>query len=160
MSDEVLGTVDLPLDSDGFLRRECPHCQRQFKWLPGDTDSEVEPGGYHCPYCDGRADEDAWWTHAQLRVVEAAAVHVVEGRLHDMFKNMERKSTKHLKIKAGSAPRKPSPSSSSEPDDMQRVDFVCHPKEPLKIDDNWSGCVHCLVCGRPTTETRNASLNG
>jgi hypothetical protein len=25
--------MSLPLDGDGFLRRECPKCERQFKWL-------------------------------------------------------------------------------------------------------------------------------
>ena len=26
--------ITLPVDKDGFLRRECPSCKRQFKWLP------------------------------------------------------------------------------------------------------------------------------
>lgn len=25
-------SMSLPLDEDRFLRRECPNCERQFKW--------------------------------------------------------------------------------------------------------------------------------
>jgi hypothetical protein len=27
-------SMSFPLDSDGFLRRVCPSCEREFKWLP------------------------------------------------------------------------------------------------------------------------------
>ena len=27
------------------------------------------------------------------------------------------------------------------------VDFGCHPDEPVKVLDDWSGKVHCLICG-------------
>jgi hypothetical protein len=33
MDDEISIPVAMPLDSDGFLRRECPTCQQQFKWF-------------------------------------------------------------------------------------------------------------------------------
>ena len=34
--------VSLPLDSDGFLRRECPHCMQEFKWHHGPANEEAE----------------------------------------------------------------------------------------------------------------------
>ncbi|MCY3733741.1 MAG: hypothetical protein OXG42_05625, partial [Chloroflexi bacterium] len=34
-----------------------------------------------------------------------------------------------------------------EPNDMRRVDFSCHPAEPVKVDEAWAGPVHCLCCG-------------
>jgi hypothetical protein len=36
-----------------------------------------------------------------------------------------------------------------EPDDMRRVDFTCHPLEPVKVLDDWESPVHCLICGEP-----------
>ncbi len=60
MSDEVTLSMSLPLDGDGFLRRECPTCEREFKWLPspqhGEGDAaaasdEPAPERYFCPYC-------------------------------------------------------------------------------------------------------------
>lgn len=54
--DEVALSMSLPLDSDGFLRRECPTCERELKWLVSaddedDEDGGVPDGGYFCPYC-------------------------------------------------------------------------------------------------------------
>ena len=37
----------------------------------------------------------------------------------------------------------------TEADDMRRVDFLCHPTEPLKVLDDWVEQVHCLICGNP-----------
>lgn len=34
--------VSLPLDNDGFLRRECPHYMQQFKWHHGPANEEAE----------------------------------------------------------------------------------------------------------------------
>ncbi len=39
----------VPLDSDGFFRRECPTCERELKWLAvGDDEDKMPPpdGGY------------------------------------------------------------------------------------------------------------------
>jgi hypothetical protein len=38
----------------------------------------------------------------------------------------------------------------TEEDDMRRVDFACHPEEPLKVLDKWAGSVYCLICGTLT----------
>ena len=43
MSDEISIPIALPLDGDGFLRRECPACELEFKWFvhaDGDADAE------------------------------------------------------------------------------------------------------------------------
>jgi hypothetical protein len=44
MSDEVQLSMSLPLDGDGFLRRECPTCEREFKWLPSPDQLEKGNG--------------------------------------------------------------------------------------------------------------------
>jgi hypothetical protein len=85
MSDEVRLSMSLPLDGEGFLRRECPTCEREFKWLPSpDPEDDVEvaattegaeaPESYYCPYCAVSAPPDTWMTKAQ---VAAAARHVL-----------------------------------------------------------------------------------
>jgi hypothetical protein len=38
----------------------------------------------------------------------------------------------------------------TEMDDMRRVDPACHPEEPFKVLDDWSGPVYCLLCGQRT----------
>ena len=55
--DDVALEMSMPLDSDGFLRRECPTCEREFKWFhtpEGEgTAAPIIDGGYFCPYCGG-----------------------------------------------------------------------------------------------------------
>ena len=108
----------------------------------------MEPDGYHCPYCDERAGIDDWWTKPQLGQIEAEAGYAAEQEIHASFKTLERSSSKYVKIKAGPAPRRPMRAPLTEPDDMRRVDFQCHPGEPLKVLEDWAEPVHCLVCGQ------------
>lgn len=140
MSDgEVTLSMEVPVDSDGFLRRECPTCEREFKWFPSPADekeaSDPADGGYFCPYCGVQAPTDAWFTKAQLEL----AGRIVEVEVVDP---MLRKFTGGTPGQAGEA------EPLSEDDDMRRLDFACHPSEPLKILDDWDQPVHCLVCGQ------------
>jgi hypothetical protein len=59
VSDDVEISVNVPLDSDGFLRRGCPTCEREFKWLPSEESESAARGGYYCPYCAVQAPEDS-----------------------------------------------------------------------------------------------------
>src|SRR6266511_2386951 len=95
MSDEIHLSMSLPLDSDGFLRRECPTCEREIDRLNRSS------GG--------------------LIGIEA---------------HLERDEPE------------PAPEL-DETDDMRRIDFTCHPAEPVKVLDDWDGPVHCLICGEP-----------
>jgi hypothetical protein len=146
---EIIGTISMPLDSDSFLRRECPHCSREFKWFHGESDSEsaMEPDGYHCPYCNEHS-VDGWWTVAQLAAIEDETQYYAESQIHEMFKGMERQSNQFVKFKGGASPTRRNRPPLTEPDDMRRIDFVCHPAEPVKVLEDWSGPVHCLVCGQ------------
>jgi hypothetical protein len=158
--------MSLPLDGDGFLRRECPTCEREFKWLPSpgpETDEAVvaratepveAPDGYYCPYCAVTAPPDAWLTKAQVAAAEA----IVQRELVDPeFHKLEREID-HLKRRPGGLigievrleRDEPEPVPElNEPDDMRRIDFICHPMEPVKVLDDWDRAVHCLICGEP-----------
>ncbi len=146
MSD-VIGTATLSVDDDGFLRRECPHCEREFKWLHGDHGEPMPAGGYHCPYCAGRS-EDGWWTRPQLAHIEGLMGEYGENMLYDAFKPLERSSSMSVKFKVSRTPSRPLPPVPDEPNDMRRVDFACHPAEPAKVLESWDAAVHCLMCGR------------
>jgi hypothetical protein len=47
--DDVTLEMSMPLDSDGFLRRECPTCEREFKWF-----STPEEEGTAAPVTESR----------------------------------------------------------------------------------------------------------
>lgn len=136
--DEVTLEMVMPLDSDGFLRRECPTCEREFKWLPSPEDGTGAPvmdGGYFCPYCGIQAEPNSWLTHVQVELAQSMlAKHVLGPALK----------------KSGFTYKPPPPTDPlTEVDDMTRVDFECHPSEPVKVSEDWTRPVRCLICGQP-----------
>lgn len=166
MSDEWKASMSVPLDSDGFLRRECPTCEKEFKWLPtqdGETDDEARTegteetkpaeGGYFCPYCAVQAPTNAWLTKAQAEKAQSVLYEeFIEPELEGFKRNVERGNRQSsgglIGIRTNVEIDEPDePLELTETDDMKRVDFACHPGEPVKVLDDWTGSVHCLVCG-------------
>lgn len=147
--------ISLPLDSDGFLRRECPECERQFKWFPSqpgeqDAEHEEEPEieAYYCPYCQQPAAPNAWWTKEQLEYAQqVAAAEIVAPRLREFKEDVEGIGTGGLVNFEVTLSPMARPEPLSEPDDMVRVEFPCHLEEPVKVEEDWEGEVACLVCG-------------
>lgn len=141
----------IPLDSDGFLRRECPHCEREFKWRPDADDDAGEPmptEGYACPYCSGRAPADHWWTKEQLEHAEQLAASEILGpEMKKLERRADPRSMISFEVKVD-VPDKPTPLA-EEPDDMRRIDFGCHPSEPVKVREDWTGEVRCIICATP-----------
>jgi hypothetical protein len=153
MSDDIVSTsISIPLDSEGFLRRECPTCEREFKWLPSEDEESAtpDPSGYYCPYCGVQAKR-GWLTKPQAEAARAAVMRdVVDPMLDDFADNLGRSSSGTFKVNVNRQ-RSPQPPELSEPDDMRRIDFPCHPSEPLKVLEDWTGPLHCLICRTPGT---------
>lgn len=153
--DETVLAMSIPLDSDGFIRRECPTCERELKWLvtPQEQAAEAEPvqdGGYFCPYCGVQAQPDTWLTQAQAELAQNMVATEVAGPLlkkfNDDLKRTSQRSRGMLKVETTySPPAKLGPL--TETDDMLRVDFECHPSEPVKIIDSWTDAPYCIICG-------------
>lgn len=155
MGDEIEIPVSLPLDSDGFLRRECPHCMREFKWHNGPASEEAEqhapPPAYHCPLCGQPAGMESWYTQIQVEYIDqTAAPHiddVVENALGDLFGGLKGMKGITVKRSGGGSSRSPNPDPLTEPDDMTIVASPCHGHEPVKVSDDHVGPLYCLVCG-------------
>jgi hypothetical protein len=153
VSSEQTISVPVELDDDGFLRRECPHCEREFKWLPADDSEPMQAGGYHCPYCNCQADADQWFTKAQIDYLQAVGMQEFVEPLLDEFEqsfNRPKRGGRSLISARFERADAPTPIKPHEPNDMRRVDFRCHAKEPVKVLDSRSGPVHCLICGTPS----------
>ncbi len=152
MGDDISIPVQLPLDSDGFLRRECPSCELEFKWFnheQGDPDAEgVEQ--YHCPRCGATASTDSWWTPGQLAYMQSVAAPEIEQAIGDAFRDAFR-GRKGFKVSSNRNFRLDinNPGQLTEPDDMVIVEPPCHPNEPLKVPEEATAQVYCLVCGAP-----------
>ncbi|MFF0310586.1 hypothetical protein ACFYSC_24405 [Streptosporangium sp. NPDC004379] len=145
-------SVKFPLDSDGFLRRECPNCEQQFKWHYGPANEEAEkqtpPVVYYCPLCGRPAGLDEWWTQEQLDYshgfAEPAAIRFALDELTSVFKR-----NKYIKIKPNNVGLPEVPVSLVEPDDMQIVASPCHSYEPVKVPNGLTEPIYCLLCGAP-----------
>lgn len=152
--DEQSIEMSVPLDDDGFLRRECPTCEREFKWF-NSPEGEGEPipmGGYFCPYCRVQGPPDAWWTKEQLEHAEnRVARDIVGPELERMARDLKRSSRNSL-LSFDVKHETPSELDPMvEPNDMRRVDFACHPSEPLKVLEDWTRPVHCMICSKPAS---------
>jgi len=140
----------MPLDGP-FIRRECPSCARQFKWHHGPTEDrpadELEASSYFCPYCAVEAEADQWWTQDQVDYMREVAMGSAMRELADEVKQTLRPRRNKMFTFSVKSSDAPTPSPLTEPVDMMIVQSPCHPWEPIKILDNWSENLHCLVCG-------------
>lgn len=143
--------IELSLDDDGYLDRQCPSCERHFRWhnrpIEGSASSEPDPDSYFCPYCGFSAAVDQWWTTEQAEAIQQAALGValteVQRSLSEAFR-----SSKYVTFQAGDAPPPPpGPVPLDAVDELLAVASPCHPYEPVKVLGGWMQPVHCLVCG-------------
>jgi DNA-directed RNA polymerase subunit RPC12/RpoP len=148
--------MSIPLDSDGFVRRACPSCAREFKWHSGPTaDAPADRQAaeeYFCPYCGSPAAPDQWFTEEQVEYARQVALAEAMPELRDQLRRalepLNRSGFVKAEIKGGDAGHPPP---LVEDDDMLMVASPCHRYEPVKVDENWSDPVHCLVCGAAYT---------
>jgi len=144
--------ISLPVDEDGFLRRECPSCERQFKSYFGETadrpEDFLEPENYFCPYCGEPSGHDTWWTKQQLEYMQSAAVgpmlEEVTDELGRAFGNIRNDFIK-FDVKPPDPPEPPMPL--IEPNDMLMVAPPCHRFEPIKVLEDWTEPLNCFMCG-------------
>ncbi len=132
-------SISLPLDKDGFLRRECPTCQGQFKWHHGPTGDEPEhaadPPLYYCPLCGAPSGLDSWWTQEQAKYLGTIALGEATTGLHEESKRLERRTRGGIVSFKASRDQAEPPHSLHEPDDMGIVASPCHPWEPVKVPE-------------------------
>lgn len=143
--------VSFPLDADGFLRRECPKCEHEFKWHHGPTDDRPDdwndPPAYWCPLCGQASAHDQFFTKGQVEFMEESArgpaLDLIADELEKAFRGV--KGMTYKKGSGGGRPEPPAPM--VEPDDMSQIKSPCHPWEPVKIPDDSSTPYYCLACG-------------
>ncbi len=137
MGEDVRLEIALPLDPDGFIRRACPECGRQFKWFVdrGREEEGAEDPSYFCPYCRHQGED--WLTDSQREYVTAKGSAAAAAELFG--------SSGPIRFEPDPAVAAMKPP--REPGDMERRESPCHPEEPVKVLDGWSGPVHCLACG-------------
>jgi uncharacterized Zn-finger protein len=128
--------LKLPIDGDSYLRRQCPRCEREFKWKHSEDDESATDTALRtevfCPYCGQLSSTDQCWTNAQVEAAQAAGGT-------EMLRELENAG---FRVSIN-----PPPPPLVEPNDMEAIAPPCHPEEPFKIETDWSEPVHCLACG-------------
>jgi len=156
----------LPLDRDGFVRRECPACHRIFKvrstpldgWLVyrrlmsrvphSNAEETARPMGTRfCPYCAAPAEDDAWFTAEQRSFLDKRAdAFGLEVRFEQLSHVERTLSVNPSPTFLPMRPERPDAALLPEPDDMRRVPLLCC-REEIKVLESWLGTVHCFLCG-------------
>ncbi|MBF6229361.1 hypothetical protein IU470_30255 [Nocardia abscessus] len=132
-------SVPIPLDFDGFLRRQCPTCGEQFKWHHGPFNEKAESAPpadlYYCPLCGQPAVVNEWMTPEQLAFAQAEVMPKLLRQLADEMPGLTITDSPSA------------PPALTEPNDMQIIASPCHDYEPVKVPDEREAPFYCLVCG-------------
>lgn len=89
-----------------------------------------------------------WFTETQLDYLEKAGPAAVADEVNEVLSESS-ESFGLLKYTPSNPPSAPG-EMPPEPNDMRRVDFGCHPEDPLKVAEEWNEPIHCLICGSST----------
>lgn len=172
---EIIFNISLPLDSDEFLRRECPLCKRQYKiavtpdetksfiqkeienylveneLMEKDDDESSEEVEYWCPYCGETAKASAWWTEEQLEYIKIFSYNYMAETLNKEFTDWKRQFSRmgnglfSVKLDFKEMPYK-EPWISPEVDDMVLYDLPCCMIK-IKLEDKPTNRIYCYKCG-------------
>lgn len=101
MNDEIQMSISIPTDDDGYALLKCDHCGNLFKVMPSDAQDDGVLQIY-CPSCGLISDN--YLTEDVLNLAMNMAENIANDYIYDMVKDLERKSNKYVKIKAGNRP--------------------------------------------------------
>jgi hypothetical protein len=155
--------LELPLDVDGFSRRECPRCHAPFlmRWTASEARVlaaaltrrvqhlnalEAEPGGPHfCPYCGCEAPADAFYTAEVQRHLDLTACALdAEVRWRSL---RPRAALRHPEDDVGGSPLDALlPPLGDGGEDLPRLALPCCGTEQ-KVSGAWLGPIRCHRCG-------------
>jgi hypothetical protein len=154
----------VPLDGDGFSRRECPRCGAHFKlrWsgreahllaaalgrrLEHDGDAESCAPRF-CPYCACTADADAFLTGDVQRQLDGEASRIAqEVRSRRLLLPAEwAGANPRARSHAATAPERRPPPRADPVDELLPIALPCCGEEQ-KVNSAWMGPIRCHLCG-------------
>ena len=170
-------SISFPLDDDGFFRRECPLCCREFKVLlkkeelndmiqegidsfmieqqenksAPKEDDDIE---YTCPYCGQLSSSNSLWTEEQnaylkVHIENIMAKLVNENFIRPLKRNFGSSKSELISLEfKGNEMSQKEPWISPESNDLEIFDLPCCNRK-VKIQEDWKGKVFCFFCGFP-----------
>lgn len=164
-----------PLDEDGFFRRECPLCIKEFKVIvtkeeltdlsqkgidsfmleqEEESDKDFSETEFFCPYCGQRSSIESWWTQEQLAYIQVVVKNIMANLLNEnLIKPLKRdlnRPNSSVRFE-GKLMEQHEPWISPEENDMKIIDLPCCQRE-IKIEDDWDKEIYCFFCGFPHSQ--------
>lgn len=171
--------ISFPLDSDGFFRRQCPSCRREFKVLVEKSeltsladrgldsfmvettgeDEKLELAEYAeskltCPYCGELAGKYNWWTQQQLAYIRTVARNVAvksinEELIRPLKRAARRTTSGFVSLKFEGKEIREQEAWMPPEADDLEAFELACCNRMIKIQEDWSGVVYCFFCGFP-----------
>jgi len=159
--------VRLPTDSLGFVRRECPHCRRQFKTRRRAFDGrvlmrrlgaavthhnaqEIQLGlgeRYSCFYCGKVGPADDFLTADQVQFLEQLSTSLVELLRYEQLSQVVRTLSDNPRPTFVPVHPRPLPGAMpTELEDMRPLPLTCC-NEVVKAAAGWDQPFYCPSCG-------------
>jgi hypothetical protein len=172
----IVLSINIPLDNDHYLRRECPNCMREFKiqvsseelknianrgiqsYLTNDETtvtldevSDEKDVKCFCPYCGQEAPNTSLWTKEQLAYMNIFGKNIMAKLVNDNLINPLKKgfnqSSGMISMSfKGEEMKYEEPWISEEPNDMNVFELPCCHKS-IKVVEDWKKSVFCFYCG-------------
>jgi len=185
---EIKKSISFPLDEDGFFRRECPLCHKEFKVLlkkeeltdlaqegmdsfmleedkkeTNLTDSGSSGTEFFCPYCGQQSPSDSWWTQEQLNYIAIVARNIIakllnESLIRPLKRTSQRGSTGMFSLRFESKEIKQQNPWISPEINDMEIFDLPCCQRKIKIEENWRDTVYCFFCGFPY-ECENRKMN-
>jgi len=186
---EIRMNLSFPLDEDGFFRRECPLCHKEFKVLLEKEEltdlahkgidffmieekeketnlSENESSGteFVCPYCGQRAPGDSWWTQEQLTYVGIVAKNILAKIINEnLIRSLKRtfRRSGYSKVSLRFEGKEIEQQEPRISPEVNDMEIFDLPccQRKIKIEENWQDTLYCFFCGFPY-EHGNRETNG
>lgn len=157
----------LPTDADGFVRRECPSCRREFKTRPSRRDGAAmhrvfmaalchvnedeiaaKPPVRACPYCGHSAPGEAWiWSAFRKELSRLAATYAEHVRYQQMMHVPRTLAENPHPTFVPVEPRDLPPRLRGDPlGHFRRIELLCC-GEVIKVRPSDSDRLTCTRCG-------------
>ncbi len=144
MSDGMF--IKIKGDSDGYMKFNCPFCDRDFKLSISEV-KKFEGVDLYCPYCGLHKENKAFHSHetidAAKKMAEQYAAHAIQKMFSDTFKN-----SKVIKYKPGKKIDKPNNR------DIDTVDTIDSTHLCIKCNNRTKAInvserekIYCAYCG-------------
>jgi len=186
---EIKMNLSFPLDDDGFFRRKCPFCRKEFKILleKDELDDFAQKGidsfmtelkeeaadlddssrletEFICPYCGQQSPSDSWWTQEQLAYIGVVAKNIMAKMVNKHFIHPPKRTLGRPTSDMVSIRFEGKEMEQQEPwisPEVNDMEIFDLPccQRKIKIKEDWSNAVYCFFCGFPYKH-KNRERNG